>query len=384
MPGAWLASAGGETGTVFKHPEPVLGRLADLVLREVPIEVVLIAGGLMGLAALWRPDRTTAAALGGFAASGFFWGYLAGAFRSLDFFQPGRHTYAFYTAAALLAGFGFSEVRARLRRGAPRLDAWATVGAVLVAVRLFLPPPGGLTDILRAFLGGRELFLSSRAPSRLLWLVDRVKAHVKPGERLLYEEAGTDLPGIPDPFQGGRYSGLLPHAVEGVELLGGPYLHTHVRNNFTQFGEGKLFGKERWGRDEFVRYARIYRPAAIACWSPWARGFCQANPDLVKVIDDDGVMLFGRVVGFPRCYDGPRHVAEGDGLARPGSRCGDAVAGDDGLVVLRYHAAPHLRSDRPIAWEPVLLEDDPVPFIAFRPNGGPVTFELRPAPWSRD
>ena len=39
-------------------------------------------------------------------------------------------------------------------------------------------------------LGGRELFLSSRAPARLLWLVDRVKAHVKPGERLLYEEWG--------------------------------------------------------------------------------------------------------------------------------------------------------------------------------------------------
>ena len=69
-----------------------------------------------------------------------------------------------------------------------------------------------------------EPFLSSRPSPRLLWVVDRVKAHVKPGERLLYEEGGFDLPGVPDPFQRGRFSGLLPERT-GVELIGGPYLH---------------------------------------------------------------------------------------------------------------------------------------------------------------
>jgi hypothetical protein len=174
----------------------------------------------------------------------------------------------------------------------------------------------------------------------------------------------------------------LPHLVEGVELLGGPYLHAHVKANFTPFGEGKLFGDPNWGRDRFVRYAALYRPAAIACWSPKAQAFCQANPDLVRVIDDDGVLLFGRVLGFEGAtIRGTAEVKAAAGRIE----VRNAVAGGDGLVVLRYHAAPHLRSAPAVAWEPVALEDDPVPFIGFRPDpgGGPVVFDLRATPWSR-
>ena len=377
VPGVWLASARAGSDHAFSHPEPVLGRLGLIVFGELPIQVVLVATGLVGLVALARRDRVAAAAIGGFAAAGFGWGYLAGGLRALDFLQPARHTYAFFTGASLLAGVGLSEVWSRLRRGPGRLDLWGTAAALLVGVRLFGPSLGEATH---EFLGGPEPFLSSRPPARLLWLVERVREHVRPGERLLYEEGGFGLPGVPDPFRGGRYSGLLPHLVEGVELLGGPYLHAHVLSNFTQFGEGKLFGKADWGRDHFVRYARLYRPAAIACWSPRARAFCKANPDLVRILDDDGALLIGRVLGF----EGGTIRGEAEVKARPGRiEVRDAVAGDDGLVVLRYHAAPHLRSDPPIEWEPVHLEDDPVPFIGFRPNGGPVTFELRPAPWSK-
>ncbi len=185
VPGVWLASAKGPSDFVFSHPEPVLGRLWELVFREVEIQAVLVAGGLVGLAAIARRDRVMAAAIGGFAAARFFWGYLAGGSRALDFLQPGRHTYAFYTSASLLAGLGFSEVRARLRRGKTRLDAWVTAGALPVAVRLFGPP---LADRVRLTLGGPEPFLTSRPPARLLWLVDRLKAHEARGERLLCGE----------------------------------------------------------------------------------------------------------------------------------------------------------------------------------------------------
>ena len=143
----------------------------------------------------------------------------------------------------------------------------------------------------------REPFLSSRPSPRLLWVVDRVRRHVQPGERLLYEEGGFGLPGVPDPFQGGRFSGLLPERT-GVEVIGGPYLHASLKTNFTQFGEGKLFGKADWDRAYFVRYAKLYRPSAILCWSPHARRFCSENPDLVKVLEDDGTVLIGRVKGF--------------------------------------------------------------------------------------
>jgi hypothetical protein len=171
---------------------------------------------------------------------------------------------------------------------------------------------------------------------------------------------------------------VIPH-MTGVEVVGGPYLHVTVNENFTQFGEGKLCGKADWGRDEFVRYARLYRPAAIACWSTKARGFCQANPDLVKIVDDDGVLLLVRVLGF----EGATIRGTAEVTASPNRiEVQDAVAGEDGLVVLRYHAVPHLASEPPVSLVPVSLEDDPVPFIAFRPIGKTVVFRMRPAPWS--
>ena len=177
-------------------------------------------------------------------------------------------------------------------------------------------------------VGPGEPFLSSRPSPRLLWVVDRVKRHVHPGERLLYEEGGFGLPGVPDPFQGGRFSGLLPERT-GVEVIGGPYLHASLKTNFTQFGEGKLFGRADWDRAYFVRYAKLYRPSAILCWSPHARRFCRENPDLVKVLEDDGTVLIGRVVGFEGDFIEGRGRVE----ASPGRiRVHDLSPGLDGSV----------------------------------------------------
>ena len=36
-------------------------------------------------------------------------------------------------------------------------------------------------------------------------------------------------------------------------------------------------------------YAKLYRPSAILCWSAHARRFCAENPDLVKLLEDDGI-----------------------------------------------------------------------------------------------
>jgi hypothetical protein len=73
--------------------------------------------GAWGLVVLARRDRVAAAGLAGFIAAGFFWGYLAGASRALDFLQPGRHTYAFYSGATVAAGVGLPGRSAGCGRG---------------------------------------------------------------------------------------------------------------------------------------------------------------------------------------------------------------------------------------------------------------------------
>src|SRR5262249_7081834 len=151
------------------------------------------------------------------------------------------------------------------------------------------------------------------------------------------------------------------------------YLHASLTTNFTQFGEGKLFGQSRWGRSHFTQFAQYYRPAAIVCWSPWARSFCRSNPDLIQVLDDDGTVLIGRVVGYP----GATIRGRADVAAEPGRlRVEGATAEVDGLLVLRYHFVPHLRCRPPARVEPVSLAGDPVPFIGIRPQGATLTLEL--------
>ncbi len=152
LPGIWLASTKGPSGFAFAHPEGVLVRLRQVVWSEAPIQRVLIASGVLGLVALARSDRVGAAGLIGFVAAGFGWGYLAGGLRSLDFLQPGRHTFAFYSGLALASAIGLSEVLARLKeRAGGRLDRWAAVGMVVVGIRLFGP---AVVESVRSRLGG--------------------------------------------------------------------------------------------------------------------------------------------------------------------------------------------------------------------------------------
>lgn len=378
IPGVYLASTKGDSGFAFSHSgELVFTRLFQIVWSEAPIESLLLGAGIPGLLILWRRSSVPGAALAGLCAAGLGWGYLAGFAGSLDFLQPGRHTFALYSGLAMAVPVAFETMLARLRGAYPgmdRLDRWFAVAVLLLVTRVVGP---SLRDSVRMHLFEGEPFLSSRPSSRLVWVLDRVKQHVKPGERLLYEEGGKDLPRTPDPYRHGRFSGLLPQRT-GVELLGGPYLHASLNTNFTQFGEGKLFDQADWDRDHFVRYARLYRPSAILCWSPHARRFCKANPDLIRVIDEqrepDGTLLIGRVEGF--AGDTIRGQARVE--AEPGRLVvRDMITDLDGTVVLRYHFVPCLASYSSVACEPEYLERDPVPFIRLRPPPGIRDVELR-------
>jgi hypothetical protein len=375
LPGVWLMETKGPSGFAFAHPEGVLTRLGQIARTEPPIQCMLIAAGLPGMFVLFHRDRILGWACLGFCAAGFGWGYVAGAARSLDFLQPGRHTFAFFTALSVSGGAMLDELLRRLRErrhGLARLDLWAIAGAILIALRVIGYPGHSVFESVRGWFVP-EPFLSSRPPPRALWIVEQVSRHVKPGERLLYEEGGFGIAGVPEPFQGGRLSGILAERI-GIELIGGPYLHASLRTNFTQFGEGKLCGKADWTKDDFIRYAKLYGPSAILCWTPHARRFCKENPGLIRTVADDGKVLLGRVEGFEGKF------LEGGGTvdARAGVlTLRDLTPGLDGSVVLRYHSVPNLRARPAVALEEEKREDDPVPFIRLRPTPGMSDVELK-------
>jgi hypothetical protein len=203
----------------------------------------------------------------------------------------------------------------------------------------------------------------------LLWMIKELRTHLHPGERLLYEEGGLGN----DPFDDGRFSGLLPERT-GLEIIGGPYLHASLTTNFTQFGEGKLCEKPDWGRAEFVRYVKVYGPSAILCWSAHSRRFCLGNPDLVQVLADDQTVLIGRILGSEgRVSGGSARLESAAGRVR----VRELSPGLDGSVVLRYHFVPYLATSPTVACEPEYQADDPVPLVRLRPPPGTSDVELK-------
>jgi hypothetical protein len=233
-----------------------------------------------------------------------------------------------------------------------------------------------MNQSLRVRVFSRQPFLSSQPTARIDWVLEQIRKHVKPGERLLFEETGLGIPGLGDPYEIRHCSAAIP-GMTGVELIGGPYLHSTVTTNFTQFGENKLFGKANWTLDDFLKYARLYRPSAICCWTPKARSFCQANPGLVRIVEDDGVVLVGRITGFEgSTIEGKATVKASANRLEVTDAVAEPAAGGNGLVVLRYHLVPYLKASPPVDLEPVYFPDDPVPFIGIKPTSGPLTIEM--------
>ncbi len=399
-PGILLAETKGISDFAFAHSnESVAVRLGKILTQEAMIQSVLVVLGLAGLVLLrsrWKVGATLLALL--LTASGF-WGYLAAFFPALDFLQPGRHTYALYSGLCLGAGITLATLIQMAGRTAPSSTTGAglnprarqrwgsqlalVIGLALITIRLLGPSFWGSLQfrVLNSPTG--EPFLSSAPTPVQLWIDQEIAEHMNAGQRLLYEEGGKDVDGLPDPYSGRRLSGFWPQR-HGIEVLGGPYLHAALTTNFTQFGEGSLFGRSGWDRTHFDQYVEAYRPSHILCWTPLARSFCRSNPDRIRIVAEQDSFLFGRITyESGDSGDGSSKPVRGEPgrliVGAPGSNAGRGAAVDD-LVRLRYHVVPQL------GWEgsgpplrPVPLGDDPVPLIGIpRKASGVLRLDLRP------
>jgi hypothetical protein len=168
VPGLWLAGTKGVSDFAFYHPEGVLRRLYQIGMTEPPVERWLCAGGLAGLVTLWRKDRLGAVGLTTFIACGFLWGYLAGGLRSLDFLQPGRHTFAFYTGLSLAAGVGVVRFLAWARAHTRQYIDVALALVLLAGIGWSTGPR--IVERVRALVLAPFPFMASRAsPYYLQW-----------------------------------------------------------------------------------------------------------------------------------------------------------------------------------------------------------------------
>ena len=393
-PGVLLAATKGDSGFAFSHSqEGVLARLVKIPWSESPTEVFLWLGLLAGLPILMKLHKIEAAALAGFALGGFFWGYGAGAFPSLDFLQPGRHTYAFYLSGSVLTAFIVHHIMVFLKQSSRIAPIGLAIGICLVSIRIAGPT---LQAVAKIWANPPSAPLQSSVPSLYTAIFNTLKSQVNQGDRVLYEEGGFGR----DIFEGGRYSGVMARAL-GVEFIGGPYLHSSLSTNVAQFGEGKLFGREDWNLSWLEQMKTRYGLSWIVAWSDKARSMIDANPDQFQVVLNQGQLRVAKILAkspisinlSPRtALVGQEHI-EGEIKAIPGrislkikpSSSGIAV---DREVVLRYHWVPNLHvighSGVRIAQENALDGTLPPLMKLVLDSGASGSVEIQLSPWRMD
>lgn len=386
-PGVVLASTKGESGFAFSHPEGLLARLAKIGWSEAPVESLLIMGLLAGGPMMLRTQKIAGRGLLGFACAGFFWGYGAGAFRGLDFLQPGRHTYAFYLAGSLLTAHFVRIGMEWLIRTNRTATFGFSLGALLLMTRIFGPVVHAVGS---SWTTPPKLALTSSPPVIYTSIRQALSQNVAKGERILYEEGGFGA----DPFSGGRYSAILADEL-GIEMIGGPYLHASLTTNVAQFGEGRLFGKENWDLAWLQQVSRRYGLTWIVAWSDRARGVIDANPSQFRVVYQDGpfriaaILLSDKVdrsipLSGDNSVDGPVEAGPGR-LSLKIKEAGSGIEVDR-IVVLRYHWVPGMQAigHQDVAIEPEISPDKSFPpliQLRLKPSvKGPI--EIRLNPWS--
>lgn len=377
LPGWLLRSTLGETATGIGFINPNVGeRLVEFFHDRPLVEpAILILAAIGTFACVPRRRRIVLAAGLGWT---FFLGYFAGFFRSFDWLQPGRYTLYFFVwgtlpAGALVAGaFGWIA----RRTGRPLVAAGVALAAIGSVLVTSFPPSE--RQAAREVLRGNVAI--SQAPRLQRTLLERLARHVRPGQRIFFEERNTGFRGpqgiLRDPIGRYRLAPLLPLLL-GVEVIGGPYLYTHLQTNFTQVGDGRFLGSDDWNAERVRKYAALYDVDLLVAWSPPARAFAKDHPEQVEILEVVADWYF-----IARLKPAPAEESARPGSAvvnvRPGRLEVRDIRTKDGLVVLPYHWTPRLVTRPHATIEPISLLEDPVPFIGLRDPPPEVLIELDP------
>ena len=183
------------------------------------------------------------------------------------------------------------------------------------------------------------------------------------------------MAGAKNPYGSVRLSPLVPMET-GLEAIGGPYLATHYRTNFTNCGEGFFVGAKRWNRKEAEDYFRLYGIDLAVLWSRPALGIAETNADLFELVKDlRGIKIFRirrqkapwETAGLKLSATYNQIVVENPRQVR-------------GTFVLPYHATQGWSAAPPCELVSTFQVDDPVPFLTVVDPPEKVT--LRFSPWT--
>ncbi len=342
----------------FLNPN-FLGRMVELVTARFPTESALfLAGAAAILTSARRVGGATWWGLGIGALLLYLLGYPLAAVPLFAWLQPGRYTQPLYAVLLVSLCTLLGQTTSRGWRGAVNC-ASLSVAAGLIGVSFWFQQ-GALTAPR----------LATSLPRPIVELFAVLRRFPPEEGRVLFEELERrEILGqlqVPDASFGLNIAALIP-VFTSHQVIGGPYLYTHLRTNYTQFGDGKLLEQNilELTPRALAECVERYNVALIVAWSPPVVSVLRIDHDRYEEVTRCGLYHVFRVRrtagwtlrGSARVRVQPNRI-----------ELRDVAPAHDGTIVLKFHWVPGLYSDAGFVF-PVQVDFDPVPFVGVRPTG---------------
>ncbi len=226
--------------------------------------------------------------------------------------------------------------------------------ARLVPVLLILGGGAFMINLAQTESAGK-LRLRTGIMPELISIVEWIKRETPPAGRVLFEESGDETGFV---YDGMYLSSFLPHWT-GRQLIGGPINLYNDQHHFAEFHSAKLFKKDiqAISDEELRNYLRLYNIGAIVAFHPASIERLQAIPGLITVDQRVGPIHLMKV-NQPLSW-----FVTGSGDVRATFNRLELSHLTAGEIVLKYHWVDGLSALPATKIEPVMIADDPIPFI---------------------
>ena len=313
---------------------------------------VLLIGGMAGLV-LWRRNGRGDLALPVAVTAAFFFvfGYFGAFVQLFAEVNPTRYL----PVMNLLLLIPATTAMLHVYRG---------IGSRITANGLFLAVALGVCMVsffhLQRFDKLLQLRTGEPETREVTQLINELRA-MPPQGRVLLEDSGVmDHEGPGQVYAMSHIPALFPQKT-GKAFIGGPYPYVFVKHHWTDFHDGKIFGRNM---DDvpfrrMKKYMALYDITRIVCWSSRARDYFNAYPDYFRPEKNVGYFQIYTVARKPDSF------LRGSGTARATYNRIELtdVKPEGGEIIIKYHWLDSLRTDPPLKISSVRFMDDPIGFI---------------------
>lgn len=268
---------------------------------------------------------------------------------TLGTLQPNRQSAAAYLLLIVPAGIGIASIlRAAAKSGLASAGTKISLVLVLSAfIFLGLELKNELSAASTPHYGRPSPEV--RGPGELTsWIADWLKQNTTANARILFETSSGRI------TDGAHAAGYLAR-VSDREFIGEPYVYMHHAG----FWDGHLFGQSinRFSAETFSEQLDLYNVGWIVAHSPASQAYLESHPDIQEQARHGAVAIY-------KVKREHNYFLEGSGkvVQRKTNRIDlDELSG--AAIILKYHYADGLITEPSADMEPVMLSNDPQPFI---------------------